>query len=300
VGVVDPLAPAALSERFQGKSALVVGATRGIGRGIALALAKAGASVKVVGRSKAGGDAVVAAMVAAAPSATQTFKAYPYDLFTIEENLRLVRELQSEQARFDFVVLTIGMWPDFDSPNTKDGINKVLALDVVARFILLRGAQPLLKPGARVMSVLASTTLLPLPSVAAVKATLAGEGGDPGFGALAVAAVAMDALLQQAAARFPGVSFVGTQPGVVSTDIVRTTLPGWVANVHSALMSSFALSEEGCGETHLQVLASPNVERRGASYFLFLEGRETQPLAYDEEFGTWAWSHLESLVAKHS
>merc|ERR1712211_32435 len=62
VGNVDPANRDELSARLESKSALVVGGTRGIGRGIAMALAKAGVSVSIVGRSEDSGRKVVEAM----------------------------------------------------------------------------------------------------------------------------------------------------------------------------------------------------------------------------------------------
>ena len=52
--------PASLKGALTNKVALVTGSTRGIGRHIALALAQAGASVAVTGRSKSGVDTAAA------------------------------------------------------------------------------------------------------------------------------------------------------------------------------------------------------------------------------------------------
>ncbi len=80
VGDVQPVHEEVLRTRFRGKTALVVGATRGIGRGTALALASAGASVSIVGRSRRNGDKAVAEMAAIAPfKPEQELKAYSKD-----------------------------------------------------------------------------------------------------------------------------------------------------------------------------------------------------------------------------
>jgi NAD(P)-dependent dehydrogenase (short-subunit alcohol dehydrogenase family) len=55
---------------LSGKTALVTGATSGIGKATALALAAAGASVAVSGRDKEKGQAVVDAITAAGGEAT--------------------------------------------------------------------------------------------------------------------------------------------------------------------------------------------------------------------------------------
>jgi len=284
--------------RFQGKAALVVGGTKGIGRGIAVALAKAGAHVTIVGRS--GGATVVEKMKAVAIQ-NQTFEALSHDLSTAAGCRRLIKELKGHpNFRLDFLVLTVGVWPDPGNPNTTDGINKVFALDVLARFHVITGLQPVLASGARVMSVLASTTYMILPSIDTIKETITGQRlpGMWGFDMLPIASVSADTLLQQAAARMPNVTFVGTQPGIVATDVIRSTFPSWLADILQTLMKVVALTENQAGQVHANILSSPNMARRQVAYVdPNLQAREALRLAYDADFGSWLWTTLEGMAA---
>ncbi|CAE8622561.1 unnamed protein product [Polarella glacialis] len=303
VGAIQPVGQDVLTTRFRGKSALVVGATRGIGRGIAIQLAKAGADVQVVGRSDKGGAAVVELMTKLALSTNQVFRAHSHDLSTVKGCQGLTLELSKQGARFDFLIFTVGVWPDIRNPNTVDGVNKVFAVDVLGRFAVFDGVQPLLSKGARVLNVLASTTQMPgLPTFEAIKSIISGDSppGLGGFGMLAVASVSADAFLQQAGIRYSGFRFVGTQPGIVATDVIRTSFPGWLADILQVVMGPFAQSEEQSGNVHLNILSSPNLERSPTSYVDHLyNARMTNKLAYDREFGAWLWSFLETVVEKH-
>jgi len=298
VGAIERVEPDALVSRFQGKSALVVGGTKGIGRGIAIALAKAGAHVRIVGRS--GGATVVETMKAVAKG-NQSFEALSHDLSTVAGCKRLVKELNGQPSlKLDFLVLTVGVWPDPGNPNTSDGINRVFALDVLARFHVITGLQPILASGARVMSVLASTTYMILPSIDTIKETITGKQipGKFGFEMLSIAAVSADTVLQQAAARMPNVTFVGTQPGIVATDVIRSTFPPWLADILQTLMKVVALTENQAGEVHANILSSPNLARRQVAYVdPNLQAREALGLAYDPDFGDWLWKTLEGMGA---
>ena len=84
-GAVEPTTDAELAERVRGKSALVVGGTKGIGRGIALQLARAGAHVLVVSRSS--GESVVERMRAVAPNPTAAAAAASQRLLAVSADL---------------------------------------------------------------------------------------------------------------------------------------------------------------------------------------------------------------------
>jgi len=84
-----------LKERYgkldlTGKRAVVVGGTSGIGRGIALRLAKANVSVIVVGRNAENGNEVVKEMKSNAPNAEVPFSFFKCDV----QELRNVRALR--------------------------------------------------------------------------------------------------------------------------------------------------------------------------------------------------------------
>ena len=230
VGLVPTLPAGGASRLLRGKRALVVGGTRGIGRGIALTLAAHGAGVSIVGRSD--GGAVLRSLAQRAPAPQQAgglaapvFRAHRADLSTVAGCLAAASELQrevEELTRFDLVVFTVGCWPNFSAPLTSDGVDTVVALDLLARHVLLeRLAATALQPGARVMSTLASTQRVPFLDAASVRARLEPGAAPPGslFTALLPVSVAADAWLQQAASHHPQLTFVGMFPGIVVTDL---------------------------------------------------------------------------------
>lgn len=311
VGNIEPGDATILTNRMRGKSALVVGGTRGIGRGIAISLARAGANVEIVGRSAEGGSKVVRFMRAAAlrPS-VQVMGSHAADLSTVAGCINFVQQLKDDSFEFDYVLMTIGQFPDRIEPNTQDGIDKVVATDLLARFVLVRELQPLLKKGARVLSVLASTQRASVggwPKEQDVKDVISGNRPSYWTHQMMIStALSADAFLEQAASRYPAVKFIGTHPGIVATNLFVTSnaFPAWVSGFITATVGWLSrtplqtfVTEEQSGETQVQILTSPNVEKRGATYFnYFLEGRRINDLSYDSDFQEWVWSFLETTA----
>lgn len=303
VGNVLRAEPAVLRQRLAHKRALIIGGTKGIGRATALALAGAGASVTVVGRT--GGDAVVQAMEAASPSDGATQFAYlRADLSTVRGSAALAAQVVGAGgAPIDYLVFTVGVWPNFADPFTADGIERVVALDVLARFVVLEGVKEALGPGARIMSVMGSTLELPFPPQAEVRRIVSGDNLDGGLGGiLTSAAAAADAMMRVAARENEGLTFIGMHPGLLKTYIAASTFGGPLNALLGVLTAPIALSEEECGAVHVHVLTADNAERSGpgrpAFFNHWLEGREASGLAQDHEFGEWVWAWLHETRAR--
>jgi len=125
---------------LHGKTALVTGATSGIGKATALALAAAGAKVAVSGRDKEKGRAVVEAIEAAGGSAT--FLAA--DLFHAGAAQDLAAQAtEALGGRVDILVNNAGSFP-FGPTDSFDeaSVDSVYALNVKAPWFLVASLAP--------------------------------------------------------------------------------------------------------------------------------------------------------------
>ena len=112
---------------------VITGATSGIGRCAAIALARRGANLVLTARSQAKADATVAMIKAAAPG-TQVFVHYG-DFADLASVATLGREIVTRHARIDALVNNAGIHA-FKPRVTTDGYSEMIAVNYLAPWLL--------------------------------------------------------------------------------------------------------------------------------------------------------------------
>ena len=131
----------------KGRTALVTGATDGVGRVVARRLAKDGWRVLVHGRDRQRGEALVREIEQAGGSAT--FLAA--DLASLAEVRRLAEEVRKATDRLELLINNAGIGTAGNAPGRQasaDGHELRFAVNYLAGFLLTYLLLPLLKAGA--------------------------------------------------------------------------------------------------------------------------------------------------------
>ncbi|MEJ1967150.1 MAG: SDR family oxidoreductase [Rhizomicrobium sp.] len=198
---------------LSGKTALVTGASRGMGRAAALELAKAGAQVLVHYSNGAKEADAVVAEIRATGARAETVQA---DLSQADGAHRLAKQVRDiVGGRLDILVANAGISKNATIEDTTvEDFDRLFAVNVRAPFFLVQQLLPILGPGSSVI-------LLSSLAAHAAVGTLAAYAATKG---------AIDTLVKHFAAALGGrgIRVNAVAPGVINTD-----------------MSSFARTDDG-------------------------------------------------------
>ena len=191
------------SNDLTGSTALVTGATSGIGRATATALARRGAHVLISGRDAARGDAAVAAIRAAGGKADFI----PADLADADSVRALARRAAELGGHVDILVNNAGVFPFGATADARDeDIDTVYDVNVKAPFILVGALAPAMaaRGHGAIVNVL----------------TMAARFGIAGMGLYGASKAALALLTQSWAAEFgpSGVRVNAVSPGPTRTE----------------------------------------------------------------------------------
>jgi NAD(P)-dependent dehydrogenase (short-subunit alcohol dehydrogenase family) len=201
---------------LQGKTALVTGASRGIGRAIASALAEAGAHVLVhYGRSRQEAESLVACLHSKGGRAD----AIGADLLAPDGATLLAKQVRSILVgnRLDVLVLNAGITKAARIADyTVEDLDDLFAVNVRSPFFLVQQLLPVLVEGSNVIAI-----------SSAQARTVAGKPGleNPSILAYAATKGALETLVKNWAAILGprGIRVNAVAPGVIDTDMSNFT-----------------------------------------------------------------------------
>jgi len=194
-----------------GKKALVTGGSRGIGKGICLALAKQGAEVAVNYRSnQAEAEAVVSEIKA---MGRESF-AVQADVSSAESVAKMFAEIKNRWGKLDILVNNAGIvkFANFEEVTEEDW-DQILAVNLKGQFLCAKEAVKLMGPGGKIINI----------------ASIASGGVGIGFRQIAhytaskggVVALTENLALELAP---KGINVNAIAPGVIETDMTKGLL----------------------------------------------------------------------------
>jgi NAD(P)-dependent dehydrogenase (short-subunit alcohol dehydrogenase family) len=198
---------------FAGRTALVTGASKGIGAATALALGQAGAHVILTARTAKGLEAIEDAIHDAGGTATIA----PLDLSEPDGIARLAVAIAERWDTLDILVINAAVLPPMMPVSQMEpkGLNQAMTVNVLATQALIAAFDPLLRraPAGRVIGLTSSV------------------GSDPRayWGAYAASKAAFDVLLDCYAQETENISEVRVaivDPGATRTEMRARAFPG--------------------------------------------------------------------------
>jgi 3-oxoacyl-[acyl-carrier protein] reductase len=164
-----------VSESLKGKIAVVTGASRGIGRAIAIRLGRDGALVAVhYGRNQNSAQSTVREIETAGGAAF----AVGVELGSMESVEQLFKMLDAELTtrtggdQFDILVNNAGVAPDSPvATATEETYDEVFALNAKVPFFVSQKALPRLRDGGRIINISSAVTRIAFPQKAAYAMT---------------------------------------------------------------------------------------------------------------------------------
>ncbi len=276
-----------------GRTCMVTGATNGIGRAAALALARRGASVVLVGRSRERGEQTLEEVRRASGRDDATL---------LLADLSSQAEIRSLAAAFLatgrplHVLLNNAGVVNLRREETVDGIETTFAVNHLAYFLLtelllerLRESAP-----ARVVNVASDAH--------------ASAGGRLDFDDLmsrrsyslmrvyGKSKLANILFTRELARRLEGTGVTANclHPGFVGSNFARNN--GAIAAVVMTLVRPFARSPEKGAETAVYLCASPEVEGVSGAYFQDCRRRDPKPFARNDEDAKRLWELSARMV----
>jgi NAD(P)-dependent dehydrogenase (short-subunit alcohol dehydrogenase family) len=280
---------------MSGKVCLVTGATSGIGAVTAEALARQGATVCLVGRSRGKCEATVERIRRDAGNPSVEFLLA--DLSSQAEIRRAADEFRGRHPRLDVLVNNAGgMF--LRRQESVDGIEMTFALDHLAYFLLTNLLLDRLKAAApaRVVSVSSDSHRWPRRIDLDDYQGRKRYGGLRAYGQSKLANVLFTVELARRL-EGTGVTANALHPGFVATPFFASSgMLGAMGRLMQVGARLFAIGPEEGAKTSIYLASSPEVEGVSGRYFYRCKPITPSPAARDPEAARRLWELSEALT----
>jgi NAD(P)-dependent dehydrogenase (short-subunit alcohol dehydrogenase family) len=280
-----------MDEPMNGKICLVTGATSGIGRVTARALAKQGAHVLVVGRDRERSIATVEEIQRETGRRSAEFLLA--DLSVMDEVRHLAADVQRRYDRLDVLVNNAGAL-FLGRQASADGIESNFALNYLSPFLLTRLLLDTLMDSApaRVINVSSAAHLMAW--------RLANNLSNPrwwtSFLAYGQSKLAQILFTYELARRLEGtgVTVNALHPGVVATNFGANNR--WYGRLVKPVFDRFLIGQDEGAQTIIYLATSPEVEGVSGKYFVQQKPVRSSPISYDRTAAGRLWRLSEELT----
>jgi len=281
-----------LNANMSGKICLVTGATNGIGKAAAQALAQIGATVVIVGRNAPKTAQLVEEI--RATSGNQNVDSMLADLSSQQDIRRLATEFNSKYSQLHVLLNNAG--GTFTTRQLSvDGIEKTFALNHLAYFLLTNLLLDTIKASAPARIINVSSDAHSGGNIDFDN--LQGERSYSSFEPYGNSKLANILFTSELARRLEGtgVTVNALHPGLTSTGFGKNN-PGFFMKIMGAVIPLVARSPEKGAETSIYLASSPEVQSTTGKYFVDCTVTQPAPQAADSAVARKLWDISAEMV----
>ena len=273
------------------KICLVTGGNSGIGKSVALGLAKMGATVVVVSRNKEKGETAVTDIVE--KSGNKNVELIQADMSSQNSIHQLVDEFRARHEKLHLLINNAGVYLTKRS-ETEDGLESTFAVNHLGPFLLTSLLVDVLKANApsRIVNVTSDAH----KGARINFDDLQGEKKFSGWQAYGQSKLAMILYTHGLAKKLEGtgVTVNSAHPGVVRTNFAKNN--GGLVMLGFRFLGMFFISPESAAKRILYVATSPDLEGVTGKYFTKMREVKSSQESYDDDSARRLWQISEQLT----
>lgn len=277
------------------KTYLVTGGTSGVGKAIAIGIAKTGANVVIVSRNASNGEQTVKEIQE--KSANKNISFLTADLSLLKSVEQLSKQFTEQHNQLHGLVNAAGAWY-FKKEITSEGIDKSFAINYLSHFVLTNRLLDLLKAtdDARIVTVAGAPRFLKKPKIDLNNLQL-----EKSYSWMKATNLAMFARVYfgfELADRLQNtsVSSMVFHPGFVKSNLGKGATPWWLKLMFS-FSSDVRNAPETC-ESGIYVATKENAKSTNGKFFDEKNNIVELRDKFDKSIGKELWLLSEQLASK--